>query len=216
MKQRWNVWSDAFAKRSQREKLLISLCGLVAVVFISLTLLVDPLVAQYGQQQTQLQGLTSSNQSAQLTIQQLQVALKKNPDESIDKEFATLQEQSQSLSMELANSTETLVSPTQMATLLQTVLDNSTKLKLISLQSLPAEPIVPSKDDPSAVKYYVHPVRLELTGNYFAIRDYLLALESLPVKYYWRSFKYQVETYPQARLILQVYTLGSREEFIGG
>jgi MSHA biogenesis protein MshJ len=62
----------------------------------------------------------------------------------------------------------------------------------------------------------VHPVRLELTGNYFAIRDYLLALESLPVKYYWRSFKYQVETYPQARLILQVYTLGSREEFIGG
>ncbi|ELI1841653.1 MSHA biogenesis protein MshJ, partial [Vibrio fluvialis] len=200
----------------QREKLLISLCGLVAVVFISLTLLVDPLVAQYGQQQTRLQGLTSSNQSAQLTIQQLQVALKKNPDESIDKEFATLQEQSQSLSMELANSTETLVSPTQMATLLQTVLDNSTKLKLISLQSLPAEPIVPSKDDPSAVKYYVHPVRLELTGNYFAIRDYLLALESLPVKYYWRSFKYQVETYPQARLILQVYTLGSREEFIGG
>lgn len=163
-----------------------------------------------------MQGLTSSNQSAQLTIQQLQVALKKNPDESIDKEFATLQEQSQSLSMELANSTETLVSPTQMATLLQTVLDNSTKLKLISLQSLPAEPIVPSKDDPSAVKYYVHPVRLELTGNYFAIRDYLLALESLPVKYYWRSFKYQVETYPQARLILQVYTLGSREEFIGG
>ncbi|MBY8279982.1 type 4a pilus biogenesis protein PilO [Vibrio fluvialis] len=197
MKQRWSVWSDAFAKRSQREKLLISLCGLVAVVFISLTLLVDPLVAQYGQQQTRLQGLTSSNQSAQLTIQQLQ-------------------EQSQSLSMELANSTETLVSPTQMATLLQTVLDNSTKLKLIRLQSLPAEPIVPSKDDPSAVKYYVHPVRLELTGNYFAIRDYLLALESLPVKYYWRSFKYQVETYPQARLILQVYTLGSREEFIGG
>ncbi|WMN55762.1 MSHA biogenesis protein MshJ [Vibrio fluvialis] len=216
MKQRWNVWSDAFAKCSQREKLLISLCGLVAVVFISLTLLVDPLVAQYGQQQTRLQGLTSSNQSAQLTIQQLQVALKKNPDESIDKEFATLQEQSQSLSMELANSTESLVSPTQMATLLQTVLDNSTKLKLISLQSLPAEPIVPSKEDPSAVKYYVHPVRLELTGNYFAIRDYLLALESLPVKYYWRSFKYQVETYPQARLILQVYTLGSREEFIGG
>ncbi|MCE7597886.1 MSHA biogenesis protein MshJ [Vibrio fluvialis] len=216
MKQRWSVWSDAFAKCSQREKLLISLCGLVAVVFISLTLLVDPLVAQYGQQQTRLQGLISSNQSAQLTIQQLQVALKKNPDESIDKEFATLQEQSQSLSMELANSTETLVSPTQMATLLQTVLDNSTKLKLISLQSLPAEPIVPSKDDPSAVKYYVHPVRLELTGNYFAIRDYLLALESLPVKYYWRSFKYQVETYPQARLILQVYTLGSREEFIGG
>ncbi|MCG6282615.1 MSHA biogenesis protein MshJ, partial [Vibrio diabolicus] len=43
-----------------------------------------------------------------------------------------------------------------------------------------------------------------------------LALESLPVKYFWRSFKYQVETYPQARLILQVYTLGSREEFIGG
>ncbi|HGP5080162.1 TPA: MSHA biogenesis protein MshJ, partial [Vibrio cholerae O1] len=27
---------------------------------------------------------------------------------------------------------------------------------------------------------------------------------------------YRVESYPQARVILEVYTLGSREEFIGG
>lgn len=216
MKQQWNAWSDAFDKRSPREKWLIGLCGLIAVVLLLQTLLVDPLMAKHGQQAMQLQGLTSSNQSMQLSIEQLQVALSQDPDASVDQELATLLEQSQSLSMDLAQITETLVSPTQMAQLLQSVLDSSSKLKLISLQSLPAELIIPAKTNSYAVKYYIHPVRIELTGNYFAIRDYLLALESLPVKYFWRSFKYQVETYPQARLILQVYTLGSREEFIGG
>lgn len=216
MMQRWNTWNEAFSKRSRREKVLVGLCGLVTVVVLAQTLLLDPLMSRYAQQTMTLQTLTSSNQSMQMSIQQLQLALEKNPDESVDKELATLLEQSQSLSMELSQVTETLVSPTQMTQLLQSVLDNSAKLKLVSLESLPAESILPSAEKPDAATYYIHPVRLELTGNYFAIRDYLLALESLPVKYFWRSFQYQVETYPQARLILQVYTLGSREEFIGG
>lgn len=43
-----------------------------------------------------------------------------------------------------------------------------------------------------------------------------MQLEHMPVKYYWRSFKYQVVEYPQAQLEFVVYTLGAKEEFIGG
>jgi MSHA biogenesis protein MshJ len=57
---------------------------------------------------------------------------------------------------------------------------------------------------------------MELTGSYFDISAYLQALESLPVRYYWRTFQYKVEEYPQARLVFEVYTLGTRQEFIGG
>jgi len=217
MKQRWMAWNDAFAVRSAREKWLIAVCGLVAVALLLQTWLLDPVLARDQQQSSQLASLNSANGSKMMTIQQLEAALSKNPDADVDKQLASLQQQSQELSMSLAELTSTLVSPTQMAQLLQSVLDRSSKLKLISLTSLPAEPMkTGQQQEQETTTYYVHPVRLELTGSYFAIRDYLLALESLPVKYYWRSFNYTVEEYPQARLIVQVYTLGSRQEFIGG
>lgn len=218
MKQRWIAWNDAFAVRSAREKWLIAVCGLVAVALLLQTWLLDPVLARYQQQSSQLASLNAANGSKVMTIQQFEVALSKNPDADVDKQLANLQAQSQELSMTLAELTSTLVSPTQMAQLLQSVLERSSKLKLISLTSLPAEPMKTgqAQQEQDSTTYYVHPVRLELTGSYFAIRDYLLALESLPVKYYWRSFHYAVEEYPQARLIVQVYTLGSRQEFIGG
>lgn len=216
MKQRWIAWSEAFEQRSKREKWLIAGCGLVAVALLLQTWLVDPVLARYQQQTSQLASLSSANGGKVLTIQQLQVALSKDPDAEVDKQLASLQAQSQQLSMTLAELTSELVSPTQMAQLLQSVLERSSKLKLINLTSLPAEPMQAGSQEQDSSIYYVHPVRLELTGSYFAIRDYLLALENLPVKYYWRSFHYSVEEYPEARLIVQVYTLGSRQEFIGG
>lgn len=216
MKQRWIAWNEAFEQRSKREKWLIAGCGLVAVALLLQTWLVDPLLARYQQQSGQLAALSSANGGKVLTIQQLEAALRKDPDADVDKQLASLQAQSQQLSMSLADLTSTLVSPTQMAQLLQSVLERSSKLKLISLTSLPAESMQSGQQEQNRTMYYVHPVRLELTGSYFAIRDYLLALENLPVKYYWRSFHYSVEDYPEARLIVQVYTLGSRQEFIGG
>lgn len=124
--------------------------------------------------------------------------------------------QSQEISELLAAKMTSMVAPSEMPNLLESVLKQGQQLKLVSLESLPAEPIVRATESRSESEYYIHPVRMELTGSYFAIRDYLQALEALPVKYYWRHFHYRVESYPQARVILEVYTLGSREEFIGG
>lgn len=103
-----------------------------------------------------------------------------------------------------------------MARLLEGVLAGTKGLKLVSLESMAAEPIAGGADNQTQTGYYLHPVKIELTGSYFSILSYLNTLESLPVKYYWRSFNYTVEEYPTARLILEVYTLGTRQEFIGG
>ncbi len=103
-----------------------------------------------------------------------------------------------------------------MTNLLELVLRKSQGLKLVALESLPPESITATDGTAQNSGYYVHPVRIELTGDYFAIAKYLSELEQMPVKYYWRSFKYDVEKHPRARLVLEVYTLGSRKEFIGG
>ncbi|MEF2484756.1 type II secretion system protein GspM [Vibrio mimicus] len=212
----WETMTSKFSALSQREKVLIALCGTVLVVMVLLIGLIEPALKQSQARQVQIQTLTSSNQQLQGEIMVLQAKLAKNPDQEQDVELGQLTLQSQEVSQQLAEKMTSMVAPSEMPNLLERVLTQSQKLKLVALESLPAEPIVRSTESEVKSEYYLHPVRMEFTGSYFAIRDYLQALEALPVKYYWRNFQYKVENYPQARVILEVYTLGSREEFIGG
>lgn len=216
MMSHWETMTSKFSALSQREKVLIALCGTVLVVMVLLIGLIEPALKQSQSRQVQIQTLTSSNQQLQGEIMVLQAKLAKNPDQEQDVELGQLTLQSQEISQQLAEKMTSMVAPSEMPNLLERVLTQSQKLKLVALESLPAEPIVRSTESEVKSEYYLHPVRMEFTGSYFAIRDYLQALEALPVKYYWRSFQYKVENYPQARVILEVYTLGSREEFIGG
>lgn len=212
--QTWNKLSEKFALLSQREKWLISVGGLVGLFFILLTLLIDPI-----QNLSTIKKKQSDTESLQITKFETEIASLKerllvDPNAELEKQLSQLSDESQTLSLELSEFVGGLISPSDMAELLETVLDKSVTLKLVSLQSLPAESIL--TDAKESAGYFIHPVRLELTGKYFDIKDYLAALELMKVKYFWRSFQYEVEAYPKAKLVLVVYTLGTRQEFIGG
>jgi len=210
----WNKLSEKFAVLSLREKWLVSVGVLVGLFFVLLTVLIDPVldlnVAKHKQSKAELVQI----EQLETEVASLKQILLNDPDVELDQKLMRLSEQSQTLSLELAKFVTGLISPAEMAELLETVLDNSVTLNLVSLQSQPAEPI--SAVGKESAGYFIHPVRLELTGEYFDIKSYLAALESMKVKYFWRSFKYEVEEYPKAKLVLVVYTLGTRQEFIGG
>ncbi|WP_038175289.1 type 4a pilus biogenesis protein PilO [Vibrio pacinii] len=212
----WQRWNEKFAQLSPREKVLISLCGLVAIIFGLLTLVVEPVYNKNQQLSLQLSNAKLNGQQLQADLLLMQAKLNKDPDRELDKQLERLMAQSQQSSQQLAELVESLITPSEMAQLLESVLLGSKQLRLVSLESLPAEPIVPPSEDKGMTGYYIHPVRIELTGRYFDIVNYLEALEAMPVNYYWRQFDYQVESYPQARLVLTVYTLGTRQEFISG
>tara|TARA_Y100001956_G_scaffold82830_1_gene106003 strand:+ start:14420 stop:15070 length:651 start_codon:yes stop_codon:yes gene_type:complete len=216
MMQRWQAWSDKFQQLSSREKWLISLCGMVAIGLGLLTLLVEPAYLAKKQTEQQLSTTKLDNQRLEADILLMTAKLNKDPDQEINLQYKRLITESQQLSEQLSKIIENLISPSEMANLLEGVLTESRKLTLVSLESKRAEPIVSNNSDAEYSGYYIHPVRIELTGSYFDIVQYLEALEAMPVKYYWRSFSYRVEKYPSARLILEVYTLGTREVFIGG
>ena len=213
MQEKWIQISDKFSALSDREKWLIALCGTVAVVLILLTTLVEPTIKFHDQTAAGITNETNTISRLKNENIAFEAKLGRNPDLSIDKELKELSSKSEALTAELEKVVNSLISPSQMPTLLEDVLSKSEKLKLVSLSTLPSESIV---EDVEGYGYYLHPVRIELTGGYFDILAYLQQLESMSVRYYWRSFDYQVEEYPQARLIMEVYTLGSAQEFIGG
>ncbi|TMX30795.1 type II secretion system protein GspM [Vibrio sp. Hep-1b-8] len=216
MQQYWQQWQDKFAQLSQREKWLVALCGVVAFGLGIYVVLVEPILKNNQAVMKQITATKLDAQRLEADILLMTAKLKKDPDQELNLEFKRLMSESQSLSEQLAEIVENLISPSEMALLLEDVLSETKGLKLVALESMQAEPIVSNEQSEILSSYYLHPVRLEVTGNYFAIVEYLDTLENLPMKYYWRSFRYTVEAYPEARLVLEVYTLGSRQEFIGG
>lgn len=216
MKAHWQKLSEKFSNLSSREKWLITICSVVVVVMVIFTMLLEPAINDNRALNRQISVTEQSNMRLEAEILTITAKLKKDPDQAINIEYKRLLKESQTLSEKLAKVIDSLISPSQMAKLLEDVLAGSKGLHLVSLESLKAEPIISGEASENYAGYYLHPVRLELTGNYFAILKYLETLESLPVNYYWRSFSYQVDAYPKARLILEVYTLGTRQEFIGG
>ncbi|HCH3821082.1 TPA: type II secretion system protein M [Vibrio parahaemolyticus] len=216
MNEFWSSLEERFGDMSAREKMLVALCGFVTVVMLLFTLVLEPKLNQISNNERQLSNLKQSNQKTEIDILRVKAQLKKDPNADIDLEISNLLTESQHLSMQLSQIIEHLVTPSQMAGVLESVLEQQSGIHLVSLQTLPSEPITEDKEASPYSGYYVHPVRMELTGDYFSIANYLNKLESLPVSYFWRSFSYKVEEYPKAKLVLEVYTLGSREEFIGG
>ncbi|HHF3232316.1 TPA: type II secretion system protein GspM [Vibrio diabolicus] len=216
MNEFWISLEERFGEMSAREKVLIALCGLVVVIMLLFTLVLEPKLNEIISNERQLSNLKQANQKIEIDTLRIQAQLKKDPNAEIDRAISNLLTESQHLSMQLAEIIEHLITPSQMAELLENVLEQQSGIHLLSLQTLPSEPITEDKEASQYSGYYVHPVRLELTGDYFSIANYLNKLESLPASYYWRSFSYKVEEYPKAKLVLEVYTLGSREEFIGG
>ncbi|HDM8208594.1 type II secretion system protein GspM [Vibrio campbellii] len=216
MNEFWSSLEERFDEMSAREKVLIALCGLVTVVMLLFTLVLEPKLNEVNSNDKQLRNSKLTNQQTEIEILRIQAQLKKDPNAEIDQAISQLLTESQHLSMQLSEIIEHLMTPSQMASLLESVLEQQSGIHLVSLQTLPAEPITEDKEASQYSGYYVHPVRMELTGDYFSIANYLTKLEGLPASYYWRSFSYNVEDYPKAKLVLEVYTLGSREEFIGG
>ncbi|HHC6650466.1 MSHA biogenesis protein MshJ [Vibrio parahaemolyticus] len=216
MNEFWSSLEERFGDMSAREKMLVALCGFVTVVMLLFTLVLEPKLNQISNNERQLSNLKQSNQKTEIDILRVKAQLKKDPNADIDLEISNLLTESQHLSMQLSQIIEHLVTPSQMAGVLESVLEQQSGIHLVSLQTLPSEPITEDKEASQYSGYYVHPVRMELTGDYFSIANYLNKLESIPASYFWRSFSYKVEEYPKAKLVLEVYTLGSREEFIGG
>lgn len=66
------------------------------------------------------------------------------------------------------------------------------------------------------VLLYRHGLRITMAGAFFDIQAYLDSIEQLPKKFYWEVFDYQMQEYPTAEVVMEIYTLSINKEFIRG
>ncbi|WP_325891536.1 type 4a pilus biogenesis protein PilO [Grimontia sp. NTOU-MAR1] len=203
---------NAFDALSIREQWMIAVAGWVAILGLGLFLFIEPASKALAQLETQT--LQSERTTDDLvTLNRLkQEKLHTSPNAELEAELAKLSKEIAELDSEMALKVDGLVTAAQMSSLMESVLRQSERLTLISMNSLPPQQLTDTED----AGYYIHPVEITLEGRYFDIVDYLSTLEALPVKYYWQSVDYSVTEYPIAKVTIAVYTLGESPVFIGG
>ncbi|BDT58866.1 hypothetical protein MasN3_23600 [Massilia varians] len=213
-----------------RERGLLFAASAAVILFIGHSVVLGPLYrehdalrAQISQQQNNLAGMDGEIAAR---VQAYQV----DPDAPAREKLQAIRQESAALGDSLLAMEHGLVPPERMAPLLDTILRANARLKLVSMRTLPVEPMsslggqgaAPALPEaapdaaadaagaapaPAPVLLYRHGVEVTVRGNYLDMVDYMSALEAMPTRLFWGRAQLDVEAYPAARLTLTLYTL---------
>ncbi len=212
-----------------RERVMIFMAGL-AVVFVLWNFFIqshfDKSIAETN---SQLTALSTQGAAMQTQIAAATQLLMNDPNKPKKAQITELQSEIGTVETELQGASQSLIKADQLPQALQEVLQKTTQLTLLEATTLPArelklaEVITGNANQPgneatvkaAAAGVFEHAVILRVSGDYFQVVQFLVALEQLPWRFYWQSLDYKVVEYPNAVIKLRVYTLSSEEGLLG-
>lgn len=225
-------WEARFNAMSLRERVLILVTLLVALALPTFNYLIEPAQKETLKLRISQQQLQTQNAESQVNYQLAKAAKIQDPNIALQQQIERLQQQVEQQRQQLQQRAASLVTPHEMVAMLQQLLIGHQGVKLVEarkaapvLVSIPAEPApeVETQADPSATvmqevvasEIYRHDLELMIEGSFFQIQGFLQAVEQSNRSLFWDSFDYQVDSYPRARVKLQVYTLSTTQEWLG-
>lgn len=206
-----------YAPLKTRERVLIWLACLTLLLLPAYVWVAEPLWNQLKQQQQKQKQLVVDNQTAELQILAVRKKLKADPNASLLTQKANLEKQLAQADQAIFEQQAGLIPVERMAGVLEQLLAKSGGLTLIEMTSLAPEPVLSAEETQGeGVDFHRHGIRLTLEGRYLKVLQYLQVVEAFPTRFLWHSLDYQVLTYPKARVVVELYSLGSSKDFISG
>ena len=201
-----------------RERILVLLTCLVVVYQVWDSLVWMPLQQQQNSLLARESQINEQMLQMQVDLKILSARANLDPDRQTKKQITNLQAQLETVNHQIVEASSSLVSPEEMARLLERLLISEQNLELLSLETLDSVALIPISEK-EAVKnnyqIYRHEFSIEFEGSYLATLRYIEALEKLPWTFFWEGIDYQVDQYPRSRIRLNLYTLSLSEGWIG-
>lgn len=231
MKQYWQRLAARIDGLTLRERAIIFAASALTLVVLVNVMLLEPRYAKQKeisqrirQEQTQIAALRTA-------IQQRIAPRATNEDVVAEARLQQLRQQAEQMRTEMKNLGGGLISPDRMPSLLEDILQQHGKLRLVSLKTVPVNRL---NDSSSAAKeeasghqlkeeksgltnaqaIYRHGVEITVQGGYLDLLDYLAQLEAMPWQIFWGRAVLQVREYPQATLTLRLYTLSLDKKWL--
>ncbi|PLY13507.1 MAG: hypothetical protein C0631_13940 [Sedimenticola sp.] len=220
-------YAEKFDALNLRERVLVLIALLVVVHLAWNQWFWDPLNRQEKNLKSQNAEVRNSISILEMELKGLVQRSENDPNETISQDISQLKRQLSQLQQRIEKAASSLISPAQMARLLEELLVRNESLRLVNLETLKSEAVFSQENGPenaeatqaaqpsSAANIYRHGFAIEFEGDYLSTLSYLQALEDLPWEFFWDGVSFQVESYPKARVRLLLHTLSLSEGWIG-
>ncbi|MGB5491731.1 MAG: type II secretion system protein GspM [Woeseiaceae bacterium] len=200
-------------KLSLRERLLVFSTVLMLFGAVWYLSLMEPLTQRAANSRTEIQSLQARIETANRSLEDQVLQISGSGTEYQDR-FARVQRRIDAINESLGDYASELIDPAEMARVMEGVLKEQSKLRLIRIRNLSPEALSAAADSRTAT-FYKHGLEIEFEGSYQACLDYLQEIENLPWRFYWQVLELEVLEYPRNRVRLEVGTLSLNEEWIG-
>jgi MSHA biogenesis protein MshJ len=227
LKQKLKKIAERIDALSVRERGIIFVTVLAALFFVASKIVYQPLSTEQLKLEQSLKAKRDKLGDIDRQINTL-VSGGNEVDAQNRAKIASLTQKLAELESQMDRMTSGVVTPKEMAKLVESVLTRSRNLELVRLEALPPMPV---GDDGRVVNadaaapastassvegvVYRHGMRVELKGKYFDIVEYLKALEGLQWKVFWGEVTLETDKYPISKVSLVIYTLSRYPNWIG-
>ncbi|WP_448213590.1 type II secretion system protein GspM [Colwellia sp. MEBiC06753] len=232
----WQNYSDKFLALTKREQHIVLWGGLFLIIYLIFSLVLEPNLKAVNQQQQRILGLNTENQTTVQANALFAEALSEDPDRATVKQIEQKKQMLASIDQQLLTLTSDLINPIQMRIALTDLLALTPGVSLTSFELLPANALFVNAGQVNeqessnesnnaqlknklpqsqAVGLYKHAIKLTLNGKYQALQQFLAQAEQLKWKFFWQNFQLNVVQYPNNELSVTMYSLSTKQEFIG-
>lgn len=227
LKSGWMRLMASFDAKVPRERMLISLALIGGVLLVGGSVFVDPVLQRARQAKG---GAAQSDAELATVLSQTDVVrrqLETDPDAERKLDIERLNARLKELEQNLQALEDRFVPPEQMSNLLDSLLANNVRLRLLSLKSLAPVNLadvaqgkiseksadkLPQPTNPLGL--YKHGVELRLEGSYPDLYAWLAQLEHSQKKILWGDVRLSVVEHPRAVMTLIVYTLSTDKAWL--
>jgi MSHA biogenesis protein MshJ len=144
-----------------------------------------------------------------------------DPDADNKVRMQAVQRDIEQLNERIQQLAEVMIEPRQMVQLLEELLQQEQSLRLVKLENIQPRPFLTAAEPEQAVvttpgaNLYQHGFVIEFEGDFHSTLSYIRELEKLPWRFFWDGVSFDVKEYPQARVRIELHTLGLSEGWIG-
>ncbi|MDH3441824.1 MAG: type II secretion system protein M [Gammaproteobacteria bacterium] len=200
-------------KLSLRERLLVFSTALMLFGSVWYLGFMEPLTQRAANSRTEIEALQARIETANRSLEDQVLQISGSGTEYQDR-FTSVQRRIDAINENLGDYASELIDPAEMSRVMEGVLNEQSRLRLIRIRNLRPEALSASADSRTAT-FYKHGLEIEFEGSYQACLDYLQEIENLPWRFYWQVLELEVLEYPRNRVRLEVSTLSLDEEWIG-
>lgn len=222
LKQKLKQLAERIDALSVRERGLVFVSMLAVLYLVAYNVVFAPLRTEQVRLERELKSRYQQAQTVDKQLNALLSASDSGADVQNRNKLAALRQQLAELDENMDRMTAGVVTPKEMAKLIEQMLTRNRNLSLVKLEALPAtsidEQAKPAAEAPAGAPgdtVYRHGMRVEFTGRYFDIVDYLKTLEKLPWKVFWGEVSLEVGEHPTSKVTLVIYTLSRYPGWIG-